>query len=123
MCLDVNQRFSSKNRLTNTAQFDDVFKKASKTVKTKEFLFLLKNNFIEENRLGIIVGKKDVPLSVERNRLRRLIREGFRTVLNPRLSLDLIVLVRPGVKENKNHWFLLKNLFLSLNSKEQGNKL
>ena len=119
----MNQRFSSKNRLTNTAQFDDVFKKASKTLKTKEFLFLLKSNVIEENRLGIIVGKKDVPLSVERNRLRRLIREGFRTVLNPRLGLDIIVLVRPGVNENKNHWSLLKNLFLSLNSKEQRNKL
>ena len=119
----MNQRFSSKNRLANTAQFDEVFKKSSKTIKTKEFLFLLKGNLMEENRLGIIVGKKHVHLSVERNRLRRLIREGFRTVLNPSLGIDLIVLVRPGINKNKKHWFLLKDLFLSINSGKQGNKL
>ena len=71
------------------------------TLKTKEFLFLLKGNLMEENRLGIIVGKKHVPLSVERNRLRRLIREGFRTILDPELRIDLIVLVRPGINKNK----------------------
>ena len=123
MYSEVNQRFSSKNRLANSAQFDEVFKKSSKTIKTKEFLFLLKGNLMEENRLGIIVGKKYVHLSVERNRLRRLVREGFRTILNPRLGIDLIVLVRPGINENKKHWSLLKNLFLSVNSEEQGNKL
>ena len=78
---------------------------------------------MEENRLGIVVAKKNVPLSVERNRIRRLIREGFRTILNPRMGLDLIVLVRPGVSQNKKHWLLLKNLFLSINSKELGNEL
>ena len=119
----MNQRFSSKNRLANTAQFDEVFKKSSKTLKTKEFLFLLKGNLMEENRLGIIVGKKHVPLSVERNRLKRLIREGFRTILKPGLGIDLVVLVRPGINKNKNHWLLLKNLFLSVNSEELGNKL
>jgi len=78
---------------------------------------------MEENRLGIIVSKKHVPLSVERNRLKRLIREGFRTILNPRMGIDLIVLVRPGINKNNNHWLLLKNLFLSVNSEELGNKL
>ena len=78
---------------------------------------------MEENRLGIIVGKKHVYLSVERNRLRRLIREGFRTILKPGLGIDLIVLVRPGINKNKNHWLLLKNLFLLVNSEELGNKL
>ena len=119
----MNQRFSSKNRLANTAQFDEVFKKSSKTLKTKEFLFLLKGNLMEENRLGIIVGKKHVPLSVERNKLKRLIREGFRTILNPELGIDLIVLARPGINKNNNHWFLLKNLFLSVNSEALENKL
>ena len=123
VCREVNQRFSSKNRLANTSQFDEVFKKSSKTLKTREFLFLLKGNLMEENRLGIIVGKKHVPLSVERNRLRRLIREGFRTILHPRLGIDLIVLVRPGINKNKNYWLLLKNLFLLVNSEELGNKL
>lgn len=119
----MNQRFSSKNRLANTAQFDDVFKKSNKILKTREFLFLLKGNLMEENRLGIIVGKKHVPLSVERNRLKRLIREGFRTILKPGLGIDLLVLVRPGVNNNNNHWLLLKNLFLSVNSEKLGNKL
>lgn len=117
---ELNQKFSSKNKLTNPAQFDQVFKKNSKTLKTGEFLFLSTDNFMGKNRLGIIVGKKNVSLSVERNRLRRLIREGFRTILPSRLGIDLVVLVRSGVKHNKNVWPSLKKLFLSVSNKEQG---
>ena len=120
---ELNQKFSSKNKLTNPAQFDQVFKKSSKTLKTGEFLFLSTDNFMGKNRLGIIVGKKIVSLSVERNRLRRLIREGFRTILPSRLGIDLVVLVRSGVKHNKNVWPSLKKLFLSVSNKEQGKNL
>lgn len=120
---ELNQKFSSKNKLTNPAQFDQVFKKNSKTLKTAEFLFLSTDNFMGKNRLGIIVGKKNVSLSVERNRLRRLIREGFRTILPSRLGIDLVVLVRSGVKHNKNVWPSLKKLFLSVSNKEQGKNL
>ena len=120
---ELNQKFSSKNKLTNPAQFDQVFKKNSKTLKTGEFLFLSTDNFMGKNRLGMIVGKKNVSLSVERNRLRRLIREGFRTILPSRLGIDLVVLVRPGVKHNKNVWPSLKKLFLSVSNKEQGKNL
>jgi ribonuclease P protein component len=120
---ELNQKFSSKNKLTNPAQFDQVFKKNSKTLKTGEFLFLSTDNFMGKNRLGIIVGKKNVSLSVERNRLRRLIREGFRTILPSRLGIDLVVLVRSGVKHNKNVWPSLKKLFLSVSNKEQGKNL
>ena len=120
---ELNQKFSSKNKLTNPAQFDQVFKKNSKTLKTEEFLFLSTDNFMGKNRLGMIVGKKNVSLSVERNRLRRLIREGFRTILPSRLGIDLVVLVRSGVKHNKNVWPSLKKLFLSVSNKEQGKNL
>ena len=120
---ELNQKFSSKNKLTNPAQFDQVFKKNSKTLKTGEFLFLSTDNFMGKNRLGMIVGKKNVSLSVERNRLRRLIREGFRTILPSRLGIDLVVLVRSGVKHNKNVWPSLKKLFLSVSNKEQGKNL
>ena len=119
---ELNQKFSSK-QLTNPAQFDQLFKKNSKTLKTGEFLFLSTDNFMGKNRLGIIVGKKNVSLSVERNRLRRLIREGFRTILPSRLGIDLVVLVRSGVKHNKNVWPSLKKLFLSVSNKEQGKNL
>ena len=119
----MNQSFSSKNKLTNTAQFDEVFKKNGKTLRTKEFLFLLKDNLMNENRLGIIVSKKNVPLSVQRSKLRRLVREGFRTILPPALGIDLVVIVRPEANQRENVWPSLKNLFLSVNSNDQGNKL
>ena len=119
----MNQSFSGKNKLTNTAQFDEVFKKRSKTLKTREFLFLLKDNLMDKNRLGIVVGKKNVPLSVNRSRLKRLIREGFRTMLPPTLGIDLVVLVKPAANQSKNVWPSLKYLFLSVNPKEQGNEL
>ena len=120
---ELNQKFSSKNKLTNPAQFDQVFKKNSKTLKTAEFLFLLKDNLMDKNRLGIIVSKKNIPLSVDRNKLRRLIREGFRTMLPPALGVDIVVLVKPAANQSKNVWPSLKYLFLSVNPKEQGNEL
>ena len=70
-----------------------------------------------------IVGKKNIPLSVNRSRLRRVIREGFRTMLPPTLGIDLVVLVKPAANQSKNVWPSLKYLFLSVNPKEQGNEL
>ena len=45
----------------------------------------------------MVVGKKNIPKSVERNRIKRLIRESFRKARSQIPQLDVIVLIRKGL--------------------------
>lgn len=47
-------------------------------------------------RLGLAVAKKSVPLSVSRNRIKRAVRESFRSHQTKFPAVDLVVLCRPG---------------------------
>lgn len=53
-------------------------------------------------RLGIIVAKKHVKLSVQRNRIKRLIRESFRTTSHSIDNLDMVILAKQGTGITKN---------------------
>lgn len=48
-------------------------------------------------RLGIIIARKHVRRAVDRNRIKRLVRESFRHRQDRIPSLDVIVLARPGI--------------------------
>ena len=50
-------------------------------------------------RLGIAVSKRNLRLAVERNRIKRLVRESFRTSDIRDLSLDIVVLPRNAVRD------------------------
>lgn len=49
------------------------------------------------SRLGIIVARKHVKRAIDRNRIKRLVRESFRHRQETIPSLDVIVLARPGI--------------------------
>ncbi len=49
---------------------------------------------MKQNRLGMVVAKKNTAKAASRNRLKRLIREVFRRV-SP-ASLDIVILTRSG---------------------------
>jgi ribonuclease P protein component len=86
-------RFSREFRLVSKQDFQSVFanpKKASH----KAFLALYKPNHRPYARLGVIISKQYVKRAVQRNLLRRLIREGFRHGKGPLKGLDIIVLLR-----------------------------
>lgn len=53
-------------------------------------------------RLGLIIPKKHLRLSVQRNEVKRVIRESFRAHQHSLSGLDLLVLARAGiVSQNK----------------------
>ena len=62
-------------------------------------------------RLGLAISKKVAKNAFQRNRLKRIIRESFRTHRAELLGVDIVVMCRPGAKEVAN-----AVLFASLNS-------
>ena len=61
------------------------------------FVIYVNKNHLETNRIGIAVGKK-VAKSVKRNRIRRVIREAYRSVENQLLQgYDIIIVWKNGV--------------------------
>lgn len=66
-------------------------------VSSKHFLILSRNLELKEPRLGIIVAKKHVKLAVQRNRIKRLLRESFRCKRYSIPGLDIVVLAKKGI--------------------------
>ncbi len=53
--------------------------------------------------MGIIVAKKNTKFAVQRNRIKRLLRESFRTRRSNLPSYDMVVLSKKGVDNLDNH--------------------
>lgn len=62
---------------------------------------LHKANTLGHARLGLALSKKIIPKAHQRNRLKRLLRESFRTHALP--AVDIIFLARQGVAEVENN--------------------
>ena len=85
--------FSRDRRLLAKAEFQAVFDE-SKKVSQRYLLALYRPNQQAEARVGIMVGKRAVHLAVERNQIKRVIRESFRVNQTKLQGLDIIVIVR-----------------------------
>ena len=70
--------FGRARRLRRRNQFDDVLRNASVRVGRGSLRLAARDNNLETPRLGLIVGKRMLPLAVDRNRAKRVIRESFR---------------------------------------------
>jgi len=60
----------------------------------RHFSIFVHANELKRSRIGIIVGKKVAPRAVDRNRIKRLVRETFRQDRWRLGSNDLVVLAR-----------------------------
>ena len=89
--------FPATHRLLNSADFDAVFKHNLFRVNDAALLFLAKRNEQGFNRLGMVISKKSIPRAVDRNAIKRLIRESFRQV--KAAGLDVVVLSRPKARQ------------------------
>lgn len=91
--------FQKNKRLLTKTDYDGVFNQASKWV-TSGFIFLFCENSGERSRLGLAISKKAVPKAHDRNRLKRILRETFRT--RELAAVDVIVLAKRGVDKVPN---------------------
>ncbi len=79
-------------RLKKSWQFSKVYKEGNKYYSNLFILYVLPNN-TQETRLGLTVTKK-VGISVQRNRIKRVIREVFRSLKGIAPGNDLVVIAR-----------------------------
>ena len=87
-------RFSPALRLLRPAEFQAVFDGAAFKVGESQFLFLVRPNGLDHPRLGLVIAKKKIRHAVDRNRVKRTVRESFRLHQAALPAADVIFLVR-----------------------------
>lgn len=101
--------FRKTDRLLTSRDFSAVFDKADFKASHPHFLILAQSNLLDHPRLGLVIAKKNIRMAVDRNRLKRLIRESFRLKQLHLPAIDAIVLARRGGDQITNQE-LLKTL-------------
>ena len=101
--------FPKSHRLLRPADYGKVFNDVQLKVPHRNFLILATPNNLGHARVGLVFAKKNLKLSVQRNRIKRQVRETFRHL--PDLpGMDIIVLGRQGLAALDN-----KTVCISLN--------
>jgi ribonuclease P protein component len=95
----MKPRSSSHGRLSRSAEFERVYRQGRSTANRHLALYTFANASEEPPRLGLSVSRK-VGGAVERNRVKRLLREAFAEV-EPELRAgqDVVVVARPAARE------------------------
>jgi ribonuclease P protein component len=63
---------------------------------------LARENGQRHPRLGLAIARKTLRRAVDRNRVKRLIRESFRLNAGRLPAVDIVVLARPGLQRRSN---------------------
>ena len=85
-------------------------------IHTRHFVFLAQQTETLDNKFGMILPKKKIPTSVQRNLCKRIIRESFRAHTGEQQGLWFIVLAKPRAKEasKKELWTSLDQFWQRL---------
>ncbi|MCK5893343.1 MAG: ribonuclease P protein component [Endozoicomonadaceae bacterium] len=109
--------FSYEHKLSTSAEFKQVFDIADIKVSNKHLLILGRHTTRGISRLGLVIGKKNIRFAVERNRVKRMLRETFRLNQASIEQLDIVVIARKGLDTLSNkqlqsllnkQWFRIK---------------
>jgi ribonuclease P protein component len=95
----VPRRTANRGRLSHSSEFERVYRHGRSSANRHLVLYRFPNPAAERPRLGLSVSRK-VGGAVERNRVKRLLREAFARV-EDELSAgqDVVVVARPPVSE------------------------
>lgn len=94
--------FPRSRRLLRPAEFQRVFQGADWRVAGTAFVLLVVANSLGHPRLGIALSKRHVRHAVERNRIRRQLRESYRLHQHQLGGVDIVVLGRAGIDNLSN---------------------
>ena len=96
----MSKRFRLTMRLRHSKQFDEVFR-GSKRSTDKWVTVLARRNGKDLARLGLAISKKCARKAVERNHIKRIIRESFRHNIDCLRGLDLVIVGRKRPEKNE----------------------
>ena len=65
-------------------------------------MFLASSNGLSIPRLGLVIAKKNIKHAVQRNRIKRLVREAFRHFQHELPAIDCVFLTRRGLDQLDN---------------------
>lgn len=88
----LHNSFSAAQKIPRSEGYTKCLK--SLFVSNKYFRVFVTNNLFGNARLGIVVSKKLFPRSVDRNRVKRIVRDIFRNHSIKHSSIDIIVMTR-----------------------------
>jgi ribonuclease P protein component len=88
----ISAKFTAAQRLLRKDGFGRVVN--AENIADKKFKIFFLHNGRKNARLGIIASKKTLPNAVDRNHVKRIIREAFRQHSIKLRTLDLVVMVR-----------------------------
>lgn len=95
--------YPKNSRLLSAAEYTAVFNRNQFKVANRYFLILALQHKDSNPRLGTVVAKKNIATAVQRNRIKRIIRESFRHQQDTLANLDIVVLVRKGTDQLQNN--------------------
>lgn len=85
--------FPRSHRLISQAEYKSLFDKSNK-VSQRYLLALFKPNQKSCARLGLVIGKRAVNKAVNRNQIKRIVRESFRLKQEMLKGLDIVIIAR-----------------------------
>ncbi len=99
---NVTLRFSGHHRLKKATDFSSVFNDTSVRQSGDSILLLGKLSHKPMNRLGMVIAKKNIPRAVDRNKIKRVMREVFRNQSSfpTDTSLDIVLLVKGKIPKD-----------------------
>jgi ribonuclease P protein component len=101
--------FAKKNRLRKKVDFDKVFR-YGKAIHSDLFILKILPNNLNYNRFAVIVSKKISTKAVERNRIKRILRELLKNSSNPLFqNVDAIIYTKKTIVNKK--YSEIKNSF------------
>ena len=123
--IDKRTCFSKQVRLLTADEFSRVFKNPLRSSDRYFTILAIFREQVASNptrhysnaRLGLAISKKNAKRAVDRNRIKRLIRESFRLSRHQLPAIDLVVMAKPVTKYAENrkvfesldqHWKKLK---------------
>jgi ribonuclease P protein component len=117
----VESSFPKTSRLLSPKDYGPVFKRPTLRVSSRYFLILALSTSKPDSRLGIVVAKKNIRTAVQRNRIKRLLRESFRLKKMDFATIDIVVLAKKGLDalENSEARAQIDTLFNELAQKQE----
>lgn len=98
----AEQGFPKQARLLVPGDFQPVFSRPDVRVSSRYVLLLARFTKRPGPRLGVVVGRKNVKSAVQRNRIKRIVRESFRLRKAEFGTIDIVVLARKGLDRFDN---------------------